>query len=291
MPAGAPLRPLRRPLAGLALAAAVLALAACEDLPATVVVPAASANAPAAVPAKPEAPKADASAPPAKPAGPPPVVSGGWDDPLDAHDKARWGFADGWANGFPFDCGWRRDHGAFLDGQVVLSLSDTPASGKRHASGELRSKDRVGYGRVEGRIRAARASGVVTSFITYTGPEENTPHDEIDFEFLGKATGKVQLNYFVGGKGGHEKLIDLGFDAAAGFHDYAFEWAPDGIAWFVDGREVHRVTAANGPLPANAGHVIANVWPAAGADVWSGPFTYPGSPITAAYDRIAFTPR
>src|SRR3546814_5746693 len=58
------------------------------------------------------------------------------------------------------------------------------------------------------------------------------PHDEIDFEFLGKSPRQVQVNYYTAGKGGHETMIDLGFDASEDFHTYAFEWRPDSIRWF-----------------------------------------------------------
>ena len=62
----------------------------------------------------------------------------------------------------------------------------------------------------------------MTSLFTYTGPAEGTQHDEIDIEFLGNDTTKMQVNYYVNGVGGHEAIINLGFDAAASAHEYAF---------------------------------------------------------------------
>ena len=50
----------------------------------------------------------------------------------------------------------------------------------------------------------------------YTGPSDDDPWDEIDFEFLGYDTTKVQLNYYTDGVGGHEYMLDLGFDAYEG---------------------------------------------------------------------------
>lgn len=49
-----------------------------------------------------------------------------------------------------------------------------------------------------------KADGVDTGFFMYTGPSDNDPWDEIDFEFLGYDTTKVQLNYYTDGVGGHE---------------------------------------------------------------------------------------
>src|SRR3546814_5031761 len=81
------------------------------------------------------------------------------------------------------------------------------------------------------------------------------PHDEIDFEFLGKSPRQVQVNYYTARKGGHETMIDLGFDASEDFHTYAFEWRPDSIRWFVDGRQVHEETGQRGPLPSTPGKI------------------------------------
>ena len=50
--------------------------------------------------------------------------------------------------------------------------------------------------------------------------------DEIDFEWTLKNKTRVQTNYFVGGIGGNEKFVDLGFDCSDGFHNYALLWTP-----------------------------------------------------------------
>ena len=55
--------------------------------------------------------------------------------------------------------------------------------------------------------------------------------DEIDIEFLGKDTTKVQFNYYTNGQGNHEYVYNLGFDAAYGYHTYAFNWQRNYIAW------------------------------------------------------------
>lgn len=85
-------------------------------------------------------------------------------------------------------------------------------------------------------------------------------------------------------------MIELGFDATADYHDYAFEWRPDSIRWFVDGRMVHEETGARGPLLRTPGRILANVWAAVGADSWVGPFSYPGRPLEARVDRVSYRP-
>ena len=49
-------------------------------------------------------------------------------------------------------------------------------------------------------MKAAAGSGLNTGFFTYIGPTHKQPHDEIDFEVLGKDPSKVQINQYVDGK-------------------------------------------------------------------------------------------
>ena len=140
------------------------------------------------------------------------------------------------------------------------STNEVPYSG-----GEFRSKAFYGYGRYEVSLKAIKNDGVVSSFFTYTGPSDNNPWDEIDVEVLGKDTSKVQFNYFRDGKGEHEYMYDLGFDASEDFHTYAFEWHKDKIIWFVDGKEAHRVDKA---IPVIKGKIMMNAWAGKNVDAW-----------------------
>lgn len=96
----------------------------------------------------------------------------------------------------------------------------------------------------------------------------------------------MQTNYFAKGGETHEQMIDLGFDAASGFHTYAFEWRPSSIEWFVDGRSVRKVT--RGPLPSRPGKIGTLAW-ATNLKDWAGRFQY-RPPIVAEYDYIRYTP-
>ncbi|HMA13842.1 MAG: glycoside hydrolase family 16 protein [Bacteroidota bacterium] len=213
-------------------------------------------------------------------------------DNLERHDKTLWRKSDGWANGWSkIDTGWVGRHIALADGRMTITLDDSGASGRRYASGEYQSRRFFGYGRFEARLKAVAAPGIVTGFFTYTGPTfDGAPHDEIDFEFLGRSPRQVQLNYYTAGKGGHETMIDLGFDASEDFHTYAFEWRPDSIRWFVDGRQVHEETGARGPLPSHPGKIFLHVWAGKNLDGWLGRVSYPGHPLVAEFDCVAFVP-
>ena len=221
------------------------------------------------------------------------AIGGSFTDNLDRDNTARWHRADGWSNGSMFNVGWRADHVWHNGGVMGLNLDTATCpggcSGKPYASGEYRSNDLYSYGRFETRMMAVKRSGTVTSFFTYTGPSDGQPWDEIDVEILGKNTSQMQTNYFTNGVGGHEKVINLGFDASAGYHTYAIEWWNGGINWIVDGRLVHHENGSRGPLPSRPQRIMANLWPGIGVDSWLGPFSYPGSTLTARYDSINYT--
>jgi cellulose synthase/poly-beta-1,6-N-acetylglucosamine synthase-like glycosyltransferase/beta-glucanase (GH16 family) len=201
----------------------------------------------------------------------------------------------GWANGGFFNNGWRADHVRTKAGVMTLKLDadGCPAacSGKPFASGEYRSRHFTGYGRVEARMKAARSVGVVTSVFTYTGPSDGNPWDEIDIEVLGRDTTMLQTNYITDGQGGHETTIQLGFDAAEDFHDYAFEWSPHAIHWYVDGKRVHSEHGVRGPLPSHPGRISANLWPGKEVRHWLGDFQLGRNPIEAQYESIGWIPQ
>ena len=205
---------------------------------------------------------------------------------LNSFDPANWNVSN-WTNGGMFNCGWKPDHVTFKDGFMTLNLTKEESHGRPYTSGEFRSNKKLGYGTFEVRMKAAKGDGLVSSFFTYTGPSNGDPWDEIDFEILGKDTTKVQLNYFTNGKGDHEKLIDLGFDASEDFHVYAFKWTKGKIEWYVDGKLVHTVKGSG--LPTHPQQIMVNLWPGITVDAWLKPFTYDGKK-QAVYDYIKYTP-
>jgi len=197
--------------------------------------------------------------------------------------------ADGWTNGSMFNVTWRRSNVTFEDGHMQLIIDkDAKATGDiPYSGGEFRSRKFYGYGRYEVCMKPIKNDGVVSSFFTYTGPSDNNPWDEIDIEFTGKDTTKVQFNYFTNGRGNHEYMHDLGFDASEDFHTYAFEWYEDKILWFVDGVEVH---SADKQIPVTRGKIMMNAWCGTGVDSWLKAFDDSKLPLTAEYKWFSYTP-
>jgi len=188
--------------------------------------------------------------------------------------------ANGYSNGNMFNCTWRDYSINFNGGTMNISLAK---EGGGYAGGEYRSNGNYSFGYYSVSMKPAKCSGTVSSFFIYT----NTPRwDEIDIEFLGKDTTKVQFNYFTKGAGGHEFLYDLGFDASEEFHEYGFLWRSDRIIWYVDGKAVYK---AVDDIPQYAGKIMTNVWNGTGVDDWLGPFDPSPLPVTARYKWIGYS--
>ena len=214
------------------------------------------------------------------------------------HDADAWQASGLWKNGPPFNNAWRPEQVSIGHSLMTLKLEQEVCAredclGEPYASGEYKTLQRFQYGRIEARMKPAKGAGLVSSLFTYSDPFGNTEltnpddHDEIDIEFLGDDTTKVQLNYWKAGQGGHEFAFDLGFDAAASFNNYAFEWRRDRIDWFVNDQLAHSVTG--NALPSIQGHIFANLWPVDPSVDFAGGFVFDG-PVTAEYDWIAYTP-
>lgn len=210
----------------------------------------------------------------------------GWTfwEPLTYHNPSTWQKADGYSNGSMFNCTWRANNVNFTnDGKLRLSL--TSPSANKFDGGEYRSTNKYGYGLYEVSMKPAKNTGIVSSFFTYTGPSDGTQWDEIDIEFLGKDTTKVQFNYYTNGVGGHEKIVDLGFDASQGFHTYAFDWQAGSIKWYVDGVLKHTATSN---IPKTPGKIMMNIWNGIGVDSWLGAYNG-ANPLHAEYDWVKYT--
>ena len=196
-------------------------------------------------------------------------------------DKAIDGF---WArndrgNGHPFNCSFSNKNAVIENGLLTLSLTKVNGG---YAGAEYRSGARFSYGYYSVSMKAAKCSGVISSFFTYTG----WPWDEIDIEFLGDDTTKVQFNYYTSGNGGHEFVYELGFDASEDFHEYGFDWQPDSITWYVDGVSVYKATV---DIPSHAGHIMMNLWNVADSNAdWAGKFDESKLPVTAQYQWIGY---
>ena len=201
------------------------------------------------------------------------------------NEKGDFFASDGWDNGDPFNVTWHESNAYVKDGLLSLVIDKETQGGKTpYSGGEFRTNDFYSYGYYETSMKAIKNDGTVSSFFTYTGPSDNNPWDEIDVEVLGKDTTKVQFNYYTNGQGGHEFMYDLGFDASQGFHKFGFDWQPDHITWYVDGKAVY---TAYQDIPKTPGKIMMNAWAGKGVDEWLKAFNGK-TPLTAQYEWVTY---
>lgn len=238
------------------------------------------------------------------------VTPGGdFEDRFDSFDTSRWSKADRWANGSPFLNAWRADHATNGSGRLTLRLDNQKSLGYPYSSGEVRTNGFYGYGCYQVSMKPARVSGQVTGFFTFAGPYDNGGngrHNEIDVEFVGArsnpgllpgggvAVDAVQFNYYTNDDlyaQRNEYVHKLGFDAAAGFHTYTFNWTSAGIVWYVDNVLAHEVYNGRTPVITDSYQkIMMNLWAVDDmASGWAGTFVYPGTPLRAEFDWVRFT--
>lgn len=98
------------------------------------------------------------------------------------------------------------------------------------------------FGRVDVTLRAAAGKGIVTSVVL-----QSDDLDEIDWEWVGVDTARVQTNYFSKGcnrtydRGGYANVQN----PVNEFHTYSIEWTSEKLDWIIDGTTVRTLTAAD----------------------------------------------
>ena len=204
---------------------------------------------------------------------PNPVWRDEFDGPVGASfDRAKW-VADTGGEGFgnqERQFYTTRSENVALDGNghLVITARAEPAGSTRacwygscrYTSTRLKTKDLFAqaYGRFEARLRVPRGQGLWPAFWMLgadIGAVGWPQSGEIDvMENIGREPAIV-----------HGTLHGPGYSAADGisgadtmsqgafaddFHEFAVEWQPNEIRWYVDGRQFHRVTPAQ--LPSGA---------------------------------------
>ncbi|MGV6840466.1 MAG: family 16 glycosylhydrolase [Planktomarina sp.] len=188
----------------------------------------------------------------------PSAAEGPFSDHFARLDRRHWAVAHYNFTHPAFDTDWRREQ-LHVDNGLQLSLTPHDGPENQFIGASVRRRVPTRYGMYSAIIQPAKGDGLVTGFFTYTGPHYGTPHDEIDIEFLGKDTTQMHVAWFVNGVL-HQRDIPLGFDAADRPCLYGFEWQPDFIRWYAEGRPIFTVTRDTAPIPTEPGMLFANLW-------------------------------
>lgn len=214
-----------------------------------------------------------------------------WEDQFDTIDTSRWSLmTHSWDGNL---AQFAASPAEVVDGRLKLNLTPAPeGSEKPYLGVEYRSKETLQYGKVEARARFAKGSAVVSSIVLIYTPWPPDDWNELDIEFLGKNTDRIQFNHMINippadpisGHRQYPELVALAFDPGAEFHDYAIEWVPGRARFSVDGQVLHETTEemARMVLPQN---ILLTIWASSSAG-WAGPVDGTTSPTSAEYDWI-----
>jgi hypothetical protein len=193
---------------------------------------------------------------------------------FNSHDAGLMQASDGTSRSVA-DCTFRTGNISFANGIGQFAVRDTDGGTKPYSCAEYQTRNAYGHGMYEVSMRPINNVGAVSSFSIYTDLNNG-----ILIEFLGEDTTKVRFSYIKHGVVGGERLHNLGFDAADGFNIYGFEWLANGIVWYVNGREVHRV---NDSISGQTAKLYMSAWVGTGFDG--------NTSIRAEYDWVRISAR
>ena len=202
----------------------------------------------------------------------------------------RWFVSDGWSNGDWMDNDWRRSQLNFGgNGLAMVMGPGHEDSDKPLASAEIRTNEFYRYGYFEVRMKVPRDPGVVTGVFTYAKPEGKVRPNEIDIEILGRETRILEATIHENGKPTHKK-IRLPFDAADGFHTYGFDWQPNVVRWYADGKMIHEERGAAAVRLKRPQQLMINLWSSSKLKDWVGKLDRSKAPWSLDVACVAYAP-
>lgn len=240
--------------------------------------------------------------PPPQPSQEPPTAEQGaefellWQDEFDTFDASRWQLmTHTWDTN---QAQFSTQNVTIENGVASLRLTAEPADSIKPFRGvEMRSIETLTYGKVEARVRLARGSGVVSSLVLIYTPWPADDWNELDIEYLGRYSDRVQFNAMVYlgpptappvaqsvAPTQYPQLATIGFDPSADFHIYAMEWTAAEARFSIDGQILHRWNGeiARLQLPMN---ILLTIWASSAAD-WAGAIDSTTAPVAAQYDWL-----
>jgi len=210
-----------------------------------------------------------------------------FDVPLDLDSDPIWTWSDGGL--IEGQIRFAKEGIQFSGGKMIVQTSDTPAVGaqtcshaevanikpKKMTSGELRTRHNMfRYGRYEVRMKAPmvqpgddKVNGNYVSTMFVFRDAKYKHWREIDFEITGDSTGSITTNVLSADntdkwRAGiqESKQLQAAFNTRSEFHTYAFEWLPDSITWYIDGKVVRKKTGGGVSIPQFSGKIMMNLW-------------------------------
>ncbi len=205
-------------------------------------------------------------------------------------DEERWQISDGWNNGEWMDNDWRASQISLAEHGMTMTLEKGPeGSEKPLASAEMRVRQKFRYGYFEVNMRVPKGAGLVTGVFTYVGKDKNIRPHEIDIEILGRDTRFLEATIHENGKPTHNK-IRLPFDAADGFHTYGFDWQPNVVRWYADGKLIYEERGGAASRVSRPQEFFIHFWASSQLEAWVGKLNRNAAPWELQIACTAYAP-
>lgn len=180
------------------------------------------------------------------------VVSGGmayaygsgFSDDFGVFDESRWSKGDH---------GLGRSHLDPANVDVKDSKLRLKLPARTTDGAEISSDSLYGHGSYEARIKVPRDESSITGFFLYYPPDRMS---EVDVEIFNDRSRKVMFTYYSGGAKVSE-TAKLPFDPTRDFHDYRFDYGPNELKFYVDGKLAQTL---RGDMPEAPQRLYVNAW-------------------------------
>lgn len=122
--------------------------------------------------------------------------------------------------------------------------------------GEVNTQSPQGYGSYRVRMQVPDSPGSVTGFFLYRPPDYE---NEVDIEVYNDPEGRMLVTTYSGGdpEPTNSERVELPFDPTRGFHDYRFDYGPNGVVFYADGEPVREFTQG---IPERPMRLYINAW-------------------------------
>lgn len=161
--------------------------------------------------------------------------------------------------------------------------------------GALKTHDAFLYGRFETRMSSTQGSGIVSSFFLYNWdldcnwPAEN---NEIDIEMTGNLDNSVQFTTHHPYLTSVTDIVPTPFNPHTTMVDYAIEWEPNVVRWFINGEVTTFFTHQYIGQLVHPMRIFMNLWAVENLG-WTGEWDPTAMPGMSRYDYVkyyAYTP-
>lgn len=192
-----------------------------------------------------------------------------------------------------------KDNARVENGRLVLSITDVPApavpaaneSQKPYSAAEVRTRVPFLYGRFRARARFASGPGTISAFWGfydhYSMSSGSSLENQIVIESgISKAESTYVSQYAIAVpfEPPETKALLPDFDPSADFHEVGFDWSPDAVTFFLDGRAEYVVTGEQATQLREYERLVVSTYPSNAP--WLAAFDPKQLPVTAEFDWI-----